>query len=134
MKILVDTHIALWSVFDSDKLSDKANKILQDENNEFYYSTVSVWELTIKNIIRPDLNIADGAVFTKCCEEVGFKNLPVFNDHVFALKTLERPEEAPKHKDPFDRLLVCQAKVEGMKFLTHDMLIPYYHEPFVIFV
>lgn len=71
MKILVDTHIAMWSVFDTDKLSEKAQEILCDSGNEFFYSTVSIWEIAIKGIVRPDLSIADGEVFSKCCEMAG---------------------------------------------------------------
>lgn len=133
MKILVDTHIAMWSVFDADKLSKKARDILSNSENEFFYSVVSVWEIAIKGIARPDLSIADGEIFAKCCEMAGFRELSLNKSHVFALKTLKRSEDAPKHKDPFDRILICQAKIENMIFLTHDSLIPYYEEPFIIF-
>ncbi len=134
MKILVDTHIAMWSVFDTDKLPKKARDILSNSEDEFFYSAVSVWEITIKGIARPDLNITDGEVFAKCCEMAGFRELSLNKSHVFALKTLKRPQDAPKHKDPFDRILICQAKIENMKFLTHDSLIPYYGESFIISV
>ena len=60
--------------------------------------------------------------------------LPVLNKHVSALETLKRPKDAPKHNDPFDRIMVAQAKAEGIMFLTHDSLIPYYDEPFIISV
>ncbi|MCM1143084.1 MAG: type II toxin-antitoxin system VapC family toxin [Blautia sp.] len=134
MRILVDTHIAMWSVFDTEQLPEKAHDILSDSENEFFYSTASVWEIAIKAIARPDLGIADGEVFAKCCEMAGFRELPLNKRHVFALKTLKLSEDAPKHKDPFDRILICQAKIENMKFLTHDSLIPYYKEPCIISV
>ena len=60
--------------------------------------------------------------------------LPVRDNHVFTLETLSRPKNVPKHKDPFDRILIAQAKAEEMVFLTHDSLIPYYNEPFIISV
>ncbi len=68
------------------------------------------------------------------CEKSGFNVLPLFNRHVYALKSIKLAENAPRHKDPYDRMLVAQAKVEGMKFLTHDSKIPYYNEECVIFV
>jgi len=134
MKILVDTHIAMWSMFDTGKLSKRAQDILSNSENEFFYSVVSVWEIIIKGIARPDLSITDGEVFAKCCEMTGYRELSLNKSHVFALKTLNQPEDAPKHKDPFDRILICQAKTENMKFLTHDSLIPYYGEHFIISV
>jgi len=70
----------------------------------------------------------------KGCEENGYLVLPVFNRHVSALETLKRPENAPSHKDLFDRIMVAQAKAENLMFLTHDSLISYYDEPFIILV
>ena len=60
--------------------------------------------------------------------------MAVENKHVSVLETLKRPKDAPKHNDPFDRILVAQAKAEGIMFLTHDSLISYYDEPFIISV
>lgn len=60
--------------------------------------------------------------------------LPDFNKHVMALETLQRPENAPRHNDPFGRIMVAQAKAEDLMFLTHDSLIPCYEEPFIISV
>lgn len=70
----------------------------------------------------------------KGCEENGFVSLPVFNKHVGELESLVWPKDVPQHKDPFDRILLAQAKSKGMKFMTHDILIPYYNESFVISV
>ena len=64
----------------------------------------------------------------------GYLVLPILNKHVSALETLKRSENAPRHNDPFDRIMVAQAKAEGFMFLTHDSLIPYYDEPFIISV
>lgn len=70
----------------------------------------------------------------KGCEDNGYIVLPILNRHVSALETLKRQENAPKHNDPFDRMMVAQAKTENLIFLTHDSLIPYYDEPFIISV
>lgn len=132
MNILIDTHIAIWSVLDDPKLSKAAREILLDEKNKIYYSSASVWEITIKHMAHPETFLYSGYQLAKGCDENGFIALPVLNQHSFVLETLKRPENAPRHNDPFDRIMLAQAKAEGMYFLTHDSLIPYYQEPFVI--
>ena len=134
MKVLIDTHIALWALMDDPKMPKEAEKILMDENNDIYYSTVSVWEVAIKHSIRPDDMIVDGRLFEKGCEDNGYKVLPIFNRHTFVLDSLKRPDDAPKHNDSFDRLLICQSKTEGMRFLTHDSLLSDYGEECIIYV
>ena len=61
-------------------------------------------------------------------------SLEIRDKHVFAVETLTRPENAPRHADPFDRMLVAQAKAERMTLLTHDALIPYYEEKCILAV
>lgn len=134
MKILIDTHIAIWAVLNDIKLSEKAKEILLDNKNEIFYSTASVWEITIKHMLHPDKIRMNGSLLGKGCEDNGYEVLPILNKHVSALETLKRQENAPKHNDPFDRIMVAQAKAEGMMFLTHDSLIPYYMKPFIISV
>ena len=134
MKILIDTHIALWALIDDPKMPKEAKNILMDENNEIYYSTASVWEVAIKHSIRPSDMIVDGRLFEKGCEDNGYRVLPIFNHHTFVLDSLKRQDAAPKHNDPFDRLLICQSKAEGMKFLTHDSLLSGYDEECIIYV
>lgn len=134
MKVLIDTHIALWALMDDPKMPKEAEKILMVENNEIYYSMASVWEVAIKHSIRPDDMIVDGRLFEKGCEDNGYKVLPIFNRHTFVLDSLKRPDDAPKHNAPFDRLLICQSKTEGMKFLTHDSLLSGYDEECIIYV
>lgn len=134
MKVLIDTHIALWALMDDPKMPKEAEKILMDEDIDIYYSTASVWEVAIKHCIRPDDMLVDARLFEKGCEENGYKVLPVFNYHTFVLDSLKRPDNAPKHNDPFDRILICQSKAEGMKFLTHDSLLLTYNEGCIIYV
>lgn len=134
MKILIDTHIAIWAVLNDPKLPGRAKDIILDEGNEIFYSTASVWEITIKHMLRPDRLRISGSLLEKGCEDNGYIVLPVFNKHVSALETLKRPGNAPRHNDPFDRIMIAQAKAENLMFLTHDSLIPYYGEPFIIAV
>ncbi len=134
MKILLDTHIAIWAVLDSEELSNAARAMILDMDNEIYYSAASIWEITIKHMAHPETFLYNGKYLEKGCEANGFISLPIFNKHSAQLETLIRPQGAPPHKDPFDRILLAQAKAEGMKFMTHDSLIPYYNESFVISV
>lgn len=128
MKVLLDTHIALWAIADSDKLDDSTIKILQDTNNEVYYSVVSVWEIAIKHQINPINMPITEEDFVELCEGAGLMHLDILPEHIFTIKTLSRDESEQKHNDPFDRLLLSQAKFEDFIFITHDSLIPGYNE------
>lgn len=118
----------------SAELPEEARSIILDEENEIYYSVASVWEITIKHMVHPETFLYSGKHLEKGCEANGFISLPIYNRHAAELETLVRPKDAPPHKDPFDRILLAQAKSEEMKFMTHDTLIPYYNESFVISV
>lgn len=128
MRILLDTHIALWAVAGTGKLSKEVIQMLETEKNEIYYSVASVWEIAIKHHIKPEQMPMPEEEFVKLCEKTGFDLLPVETRHIFIVKTLVRPADAPRHNDPFDRILLAQAKCENMMLLTHDSLIPYYGE------
>ena len=132
MKVLIDTQIAIWAVLNNPKLPKQAKDIILDKENDIFYSTASVWEITIKHILHPDRLRINGSLLEKGCEENGYFVLPILNKHVSALETLKRLENAPRHNDPFDKIMIAQAKTEGLMFLTHDSLIPYYNEPFII--
>lgn len=132
MKVLIDTHIAIWAVLNDPKLPKQARDIILDKENDIFYSTASVWEITIKHILHPDRLRINGSLLEKGCEENGYFMLPIVNKHVSALETLKRAENAPRHNDPFDKIMIAQAKTEGLMFLTHDSLIPYYNESFII--
>lgn len=134
MRVLLDTHIILWALENNSKLPEKARKIIGDERNQIYYSTASVWEIAIKHMARPDKMLIDGRAFSEKCIESGFGMLPVYDRHVYGLETLARPDNAPPHNDPFDRIMLAQAKVDELRFITHDSLIPYYNEECVLTV
>lgn len=134
MKILLDTHIILWALENNIKLTEIARKIIENEQNQIYYSTASVWEITIKHMVHPEKMCIDGRSFSEKCRGSGFEMLPVYDRHVYGLETLARPDDAPPHNDPFDRIMLSQAKVDGLRFITHDSLIPYYNEECVLVV
>ena len=132
MNLLLDTHILIWALNEDPRLPEKAREMILDADNVVYYSAVSVWEISIKHALHPENVGFSGRELTSYCQEAGFLSVEVKDRHVFALETLTRPENAPKHNDPFDRMLIAQAKAENMSFLTHDALLPYYDEKCII--
>lgn len=134
MNILLDTHELIWALNGDPRLSKKAREYITNPGNDIFYSTVSIWEVGIKHAIRPDNVEFTAKELSGFCQQAGFYNLPVYDKHVFAMEALSRPDNAPKHNDPFDRLLLGQAIAENMVFLTHDSLIPCYNENCIVSV
>ena len=129
-ELLLDTHIILWAILRDPRLTDKIKGYLLNPNNEIYYSIASMWEVQIK-YDRKKLPIS-GIEFMHYCEQSGYHKLPVDDLHVKELAGLERDESAPPHNDPFDRIMLSQAKAEGFTFLTHDPFFRGYNEPCVV--
>jgi PIN domain nuclease of toxin-antitoxin system len=134
MKILLDTHIILWALTDNPKLSNKARDMILDESNEIFYSTASVWETTIKYMSKPDRIRISGNQLSDFCAKMGYKMLPIADNHVKMLDTLVYHNKVQNHNDPFDRIMLSQAKAENMHFLTHDTKISLYNEDCVVMV
>lgn len=86
----------------------------------------------IKHGNHPDIFVMDGKIFATGCQRNGYIALPVKLNQVYVLGSLTRGDDAPRHKDPFDRMILAQAKAENMMLLTHDSLLADYEEPFVI--
>ena len=132
MKVLCDTHVLIWYMTGDNRISAKARSLIEDERNEVYFSIVSVWEVAIKHGRNPDKLTLSAQDFVKYCNSQGFAEYPLYQKHIFTVDSLSRSANAPEHHDPFDRLLISQAKSDGLTFLTHDSLIPYYNEPCVM--
>ena len=129
-EILLDTHIILWMILGDERLSEKARKLIKENIGSIYYSIASMWEVQIK-YARKKMPIS-GIEFMHYCEQSGYHKLPIDDLHVVELACLEREESAPFHNDPFDRILLSQAKAEGFSFLTHDSLFRGYNEPCLV--
>ena len=134
MNLLLDTHILIWALTEDERLSDRARRLILDPDNAIYYSTASIWEISIKHAAHPDEIGFSGKELSACCQEAGFLQLEIRDRHVYALETLVRSENAPPHRDPFDRILLSQAKAENLSFLTHDARISDYKEKCVVSV
>lgn len=111
MRVLLDTHIFLWAVSAPARLSAAARR--QIDAAEIYVSAASIWEISIKSSIGK--LVADPAQLLAGIETAGFSLLPITGEH--AARVVGLPHI---HKDPFDRLLIAQASIEPMIFLTND--------------
>jgi PIN domain nuclease of toxin-antitoxin system len=121
MKILLDTHLLLWAAGKPNRLPAAARKLIDSPANELLFSAASVWEVAIKRALgRSDFQ-ADPRLLRRGLLDNGYTELPILSDHVVALDSLP-----PIHKDPFDRLLVAQATVEGITLLTADSVVAGY--------
>jgi PIN domain nuclease of toxin-antitoxin system len=134
MRVLLDTHIALWALADDPCLPAPAKQIICDEGNIIFISAVSVWEIAIKHAIRPQSMRVNAQKFTKLCEKAGYVQLDMKAPHAICLETLKRQPDAPAHNDPFDRMLIAQSKAESMMLLTHDSKLTQYSEPTVLYI
>lgn len=115
MKLLLDTHTFIWWDSSPDQLSNPAREALEDPTNEVFVSTISLWEMVIKNQLgkltlhRPlHVILADQV-------SQGLRTLPFDTPHVLQISNL--PDH---HKDPFDRALIAQAQVENAILVTKD--------------
>ncbi len=111
MRVLLDTHLLLWALSSPEKLSKKARQRI--DSSDVYASAASIWEVSIKSALGK--LEADPHEVMAGVEPAGFNHLPIVGGH--AAKVVELP---PIHKDPFDRLLVAQARFEPMILLTDD--------------
>ena len=134
MRLLLDTHILLWALQDDQKLPDKARNLIVTPTNRVLYSPVSIWEVAIKHAVHPDKLLVDATDVLALCEKAGYESLPLYDRHVSMLETLVRDPNAAKHNDPFDKLLLAQAKCEGLRLVSHDALLPGYNEPCLLSV
>ena len=124
MKLLLDTHLLLWAAGEPDRLSVRARSLMEDQDNALVFSAASLWEITIKaGLGRADFQI-DPHLLRRGLIENGYEELPVTGQHAIAVGQL--PDV---HRDPFDRILVAQAMVEGLLLLTHDPLVQAYPGP-----
>ena len=129
MKILLDTHILIWFVKDDKLLAKKAIEEIMKDENQIYYSLISILEVEIKHMSHPAGISLTGEQLLNFCKEYNFIQIPLKAEHIIEMKNLRRRENTPPHKDPFDRLLICQAIAENMLFMTHDNRIAEYDTP-----
>ncbi|MBW1720431.1 MAG: type II toxin-antitoxin system VapC family toxin [Deltaproteobacteria bacterium] len=121
MNLLLDTHVLLWWLDDNPLLSSKAKKAISDWNNIVFVSAVVIWEIRIKQALG---KLIIPSNFRKVLSRQPFEMLDITVDHADAIKDLPF-----HHRDPFDRLLIAQAKVERLTLVTHDLHLKKYKVP-----
>jgi PIN domain nuclease of toxin-antitoxin system len=124
MKLLLDTHLLLWAAGEPRRLSAAARALIADPANELIFSAASLWEIALKRQLGRDDFRVDPLLLRRGLRDNGYLELPVTGEHALALDTLPH-----LHNDPFDRILVAQASVEGMVLLTVDPAVARYRGP-----
>jgi len=123
MNLLLDTHILLWWLDDNALLPVNAREAIADTDNLVILSAAVIWEIRIKQGIGK-LEIPSN--FYDVVKEQGFEMLAITTDHAYAVGDLPN-----HHRDPFDRILIAQAMVEGFTIVTHDAIFNKYPIPFL---
>jgi PIN domain nuclease of toxin-antitoxin system len=124
MKLLLDTHLLLWAAGEPDRLSAEVRSLIENPENELLFSAATLWEVAAKSGLgRHDFKV-DARLLRRGLLDNGYSELPIISDHIVAIESLPM-----LHKDPFDRVLVAQATVEGVTLLTTDSLVAQYPGP-----
>jgi len=121
MRLLLDTHVALWALVDDPRLSQRARALIDDPANQVMVSAATVWEIAIKHALGRDDMPISGDEALEWFRQAGYDLLPITPAHAAAVEHLPN-----HHRDPFDRLLVAQAITEPLRLLSHDPLVVRY--------
>ena len=118
MRLLLDTHIALWAVADDERLPPRARDLISDQANDVFVSAASVWEIAIKHALArggPNDMPVSGADALRYFQDAGYELVDISPTDAAAVETLPM-----LHADPFDRLLVSQARLERLTLVSAD--------------
>jgi PIN domain nuclease of toxin-antitoxin system len=127
MRVLLDTHIALWLLIDSPKLSEKARALIIGAGDQVFVSAASVWEISIKHRLLPAQMPISGQMAKTRFAAAGLQFLAISAEHAAFVDTLEL-----HHRDPFDRMLIAQSRCEPLHLLTRDAQLAIYSELVVL--
>jgi PIN domain nuclease of toxin-antitoxin system len=124
MKLLLDTHVILLAAGEPDRLSHETRALLADVGNKLLFSAASIWEIAIKSGLgREDFQV-NARLLRRGLLDNGYEELPITSEHAVAIDALP-----PIHGDPFDRILIAQATIEGIELLTADEIVLRYPGP-----
>jgi PIN domain nuclease of toxin-antitoxin system len=127
VRLLLDTHVWLWWNTEPERLASSARRQIADVRNEVFLSAASVWEMAIKRRLgKLSLPESIASYVGRRLASDSVWPLPIGIDHAAGVETLEW-----LHRDPFDRLLIVQARYEGMRLMTVDDLVLAYGAPTV---
>lgn len=124
MKLLLDTHLLIWAADSIDRIPAAARLLMADPDNELLFSVASLWEIAIKSSQKRNDFTVDARAFRRALLDNEYVELPVLGIHAVAVNSLPAI-----HRDPFDRMLIAQAMIEGITLLTHDSTLAAYAGP-----
>lgn len=124
MKLLLDAHLLLWAADGIERLPPGARPLMSDPDNELLFSGASLWEIVIKQDPNRTAFQVDARALRRGLIDNGYRELAILSEHAVAVVDLPL-----LHKDPFDRLLIAQATVEGIVLLTDDAIVARYPSP-----
>ena len=126
MNLLLDTHVALWAITDSPRLSRQARDLIESPKTLVWVSAASVWEIAIKRSLGKGEMPVSSTDAVRYFQESGYRFLAITAEHAVAVEGLPA-----HHQDPFDRILIAQALVEPMRLMTHDALVARYSDTII---
>ena len=121
MRLLLDTHIALWAIADNPRLPQQARELILESSSEIFISVASIWEIAIKHSLNRGNMPISSLEAMHYFADAGYTLLPVTAIHASATESLPL-----LHNDPFDRMLVAQAISEPLRLVTHDKMVAKY--------
>jgi PIN domain nuclease of toxin-antitoxin system len=124
MKFLLDTHVLFWVSGRGERLWKEIRDIVDDPTNVFVFSVASIWETAIKYALKRVDFVTDPVLLRNTLLDTGYTELPIVGAHANAVANLPHI-----HRDPFDRILIAQAIIEGITLLTADPVLARYPAP-----
>jgi PIN domain nuclease of toxin-antitoxin system len=125
LRLLVDTHCWLWFLLSPEKLNAASREALSDGEHSIYFSTACAWEIVIKEALgKLELPLPPSKYIPARLSQLGHEQLPILQEHVLELEKLPA-----HHRDPFDRILLAQARIEELLLVTADRTFALYDQP-----
>lgn len=124
MNVLLDSNLLLWAAYEPHFVPQEARELIDDDANHLWFSAASIWEIGIKASIGRDDFAVDARILRRGLVENGYVELPISSAHAVEAAALPAI-----HRDPFDRMLVAQARTEGFALLTSDAKVAEYGAP-----
>ena len=135
MKILLDTHMIIWAITDDKRLSRQAKDLIGSDNNMIFYSVASLWEIALKNQKSPEKCPYNEQVIAEYCDQAGYICMDIQPGHIFGIRELNtKPGKCLSNHDPFDRILISQAKTEKSILVSHDTAFKKYDEKCILII
>jgi PIN domain nuclease of toxin-antitoxin system len=130
VRVLLDTHIALWAIADSPRLPPAAREIIAEPDNAIHVSAASLWEIAIKHALNrqgPSAMPISASQAQSFFDAAGYDLIPISPQHAVAVEALP-----PLHEDPIDRMLAAQALTEPLRLITHDRDVRAYSDAIML--